>query len=111
MGRDSNPRYLAVYTLSRRAQSTTLPPIPLEEYGFIVDLREIDNECLQVGQRKWSVSVLVLTDFSKWLAVHRLEVYLEWKLRVPCRLLSATGRVGLPPRVGRVVLADFDAEV
>ena len=27
MGGDSNPRYLAVNTLSRRAQSTTLPPI------------------------------------------------------------------------------------
>jgi hypothetical protein len=27
MGRDSNPRYLAVHTLSRRAQSTTLAPI------------------------------------------------------------------------------------
>jgi hypothetical protein len=26
-GGDSNPRYLAVYTLSRRAQSTTLPPL------------------------------------------------------------------------------------
>jgi hypothetical protein len=30
MGRDSNPRYLAVHTLSRRAQSTTLAPIQLE---------------------------------------------------------------------------------
>jgi hypothetical protein len=27
MGRDSNPRYLAVHTLSRRAQSTALAPI------------------------------------------------------------------------------------
>src|SRR5438045_1201184 len=27
MGRDSNPRYLSVNTLSRRARSTTLPPI------------------------------------------------------------------------------------
>jgi hypothetical protein len=27
MGRDSNPRYLAVNTLSKRAHSTTLPPI------------------------------------------------------------------------------------
>ena len=27
MGGDSNPRYLSVNTLSRRAQSTTLPPI------------------------------------------------------------------------------------
>src|SRR5436853_4608966 len=27
MGRDSNPRYLSVHTLSRRAQSTTLSPI------------------------------------------------------------------------------------
>ena len=27
MGRDSNPRYLTVHTLSRRAQSTTLAPI------------------------------------------------------------------------------------
>jgi hypothetical protein len=30
MGGDSNPRYLAVNTLSRRAHSTTLPPILLE---------------------------------------------------------------------------------
>ena len=28
MGGDSNPGCLAAYTLSRRAQSTTLPPIP-----------------------------------------------------------------------------------
>jgi hypothetical protein len=27
MGGDSNPRYLAVNTLSKRAHSTTLPPI------------------------------------------------------------------------------------
>ena len=27
MGRDSNPRYLAVHTLSRRARSTALAPI------------------------------------------------------------------------------------
>jgi hypothetical protein len=30
MGRDSNPRYLAVHTLSRRAQSTALAPIQFE---------------------------------------------------------------------------------
>jgi hypothetical protein len=30
MGRDSNPRYLAVHTLSRRAQSTALAPIQEE---------------------------------------------------------------------------------
>ena len=28
MGRDSNPRCLSAHTLSRRAQSTTLSPIP-----------------------------------------------------------------------------------
>jgi hypothetical protein len=31
MGRDSNPRYLAVHTLSRRAQSTALAPIQAED--------------------------------------------------------------------------------
>src|SRR4029077_6074442 len=34
MGRDSNPRYLAVHTLSRRAQSTALAPIQDEPETF-----------------------------------------------------------------------------
>jgi hypothetical protein len=35
MGRDSNPRYLAVHTLSRRAQSTALAPIQDEPETFL----------------------------------------------------------------------------
>jgi hypothetical protein len=35
MGRDSNPRYLAVHTLSRRAQSTALAPIRNEVQTFL----------------------------------------------------------------------------
>ena len=35
MGRDSNPRYLAVHTLSRRAQSTALAPIQDELETFL----------------------------------------------------------------------------
>jgi hypothetical protein len=34
MGRDSNPRYLSVHTLSRRAQSTALAPIQDEPETF-----------------------------------------------------------------------------
>src|ERR1700737_175021 len=34
MGRDSNPRYLAVHTLSRRAQSTALAPIQEQGKDF-----------------------------------------------------------------------------
>jgi hypothetical protein len=34
MGRDSNPRYLSVHTLSRRAQSTALAPIQDEPEIF-----------------------------------------------------------------------------
>ena len=35
MGRDSNPRYLAVHTLSRRAQSTALAPIRNEPTSLV----------------------------------------------------------------------------
>src|ERR1700683_3597450 len=35
MGRDSNPRYLAVHTLSRRAQSTALAPIQDKVQTFL----------------------------------------------------------------------------
>jgi hypothetical protein len=41
MGRDSNPRYLAVHTLSRRAQSTTLAPIRSEPTILV----SIDGGC------------------------------------------------------------------
>jgi hypothetical protein len=63
MGRDSNPRYLAVHTLSRRAQSTTLAPI-LEKGG----------NC--------SERVLVATVFesSNWLWTNVGE---PWKAPVP----------------------------
>jgi hypothetical protein len=35
MGRDSNPRYLAVHTLSRRARSTALAPIRNEPTSLL----------------------------------------------------------------------------
>jgi hypothetical protein len=41
MGRDSNPRYLAVHTLSRRAQSTALAPIRNEPTSLV----SIDRSC------------------------------------------------------------------
>jgi hypothetical protein len=41
MGRDSNPRYLAVHTLSRRAQSTALAPIRNEPRSLV----SIDRSC------------------------------------------------------------------
>jgi hypothetical protein len=41
MGRDSNPRYLAVHTLSRRAQSTALAPIRSEPTSLV----SIDRSC------------------------------------------------------------------
>ena len=43
MGGDSNPRYLSVHTLSRRAQSTTLPPILFEEQAFVNEAEGFDN--------------------------------------------------------------------
>jgi hypothetical protein len=43
MGRDSNPRYLSVHTLSRRAQSTALAPI-LQKVGFWIRMGERANE-------------------------------------------------------------------
>src|SRR5260370_25828497 len=45
MGRDSNPRYLAVHTLSRRAQSTALAPIRKRAYEFGVDCRCLQPLC------------------------------------------------------------------
>jgi hypothetical protein len=47
MGRDSNPRYLAVHTLSRRAQSTALAPIQDKPETFL---------CLRVGFNFFSAS-------------------------------------------------------
>jgi hypothetical protein len=46
MGRDSNPRYLSVHTLSRRAQSTALAPI-LQESGFWIRMGWVANEIAQ----------------------------------------------------------------
>src|ERR1700730_2350823 len=46
MGRDSNPRYLSVHTLSRRAQSTALAPI-LQESGFWIRKGSVANEIAQ----------------------------------------------------------------
>ena len=44
MGGDSNPRYLSVNTLSRRAQSTTLPPIHRFDWAEIANfLCRIEN--------------------------------------------------------------------
>src|SRR5260221_9746854 len=43
MGRDSNPRYLSVHTLSRRAQSTALAPI-LQKVGLWIRMGERANE-------------------------------------------------------------------
>ena len=43
MGRDSNPRYLSVHTLSRRAQSTALAPI-LQKVGLWIRMGEGANE-------------------------------------------------------------------
>ena len=44
MGRDSNPRYLSVNTLSRRARSTTLPPIHRFDWAEIANfLCRIEN--------------------------------------------------------------------
>ena len=58
MGRDSNPRYLAVHTLSRRAQSTALAPIRNEPAilkpqrpGFNLFLGRFKHlrQCIQFG--------------------------------------------------------------
>jgi hypothetical protein len=65
----------------------------------------------ELGKENGAFRIYFGADFSKQLVVHRLEVYLERKLCDTRRPLGATGRVGLPSRVGRVVLADFDAEV
>ena len=43
MGGDSNPRYLSVNTLSRRARSTTLPPILCFEFRFRVSRNTAAN--------------------------------------------------------------------
>jgi hypothetical protein len=43
MGRDSNPRYLSVHTLSRRAQSTALAPI-LRKLRFWIQIGSHANE-------------------------------------------------------------------
>jgi hypothetical protein len=43
MGRDSNPRYLSVHTLSRRAQSTALAPI-LKRVRFWIQMEACANE-------------------------------------------------------------------
>ena len=51
MGGDSNPRYLAVNTLSRRARSTTLPPIQ----GFTPRVRRARNTTGKPTPRKCDV--------------------------------------------------------
>jgi hypothetical protein len=43
MGRDSNPRYLSVHTLSRRAQSTALAPI-LQKVRLWIQMQAGANE-------------------------------------------------------------------
>jgi len=65
----------------------------------------------KLGKENGVFRIYFGADFSKQLVVHLLEVYLERKLCDTRRPLGATGRVELPSRVGRVVLADFDAEV
>jgi hypothetical protein len=60
MGRDSNPRYLAVHTLSRRAQSTTLSPI----LGRI-DNRKIDNQSCKRRNNSSSGSWMAMKNSPK----------------------------------------------
>ena len=49
MGRDSNPRYLAVHTLSRRAQSTALAPIR-NEPTILVSIHRSCNPFVTPGR-------------------------------------------------------------
>jgi hypothetical protein len=54
MGRDSNPRYLSVHTLSRRAQSTALAPI-LQKVGLWIRMEEGANE---IAERRTPIANL-----------------------------------------------------
>ena len=76
MGGDSNPRYLSVHTLSRRAQSTTLPPIPVcEGQAFVNETEWFDNSCDKDCFRIAIISVLfVLRTFQTSHAVARADV-------------------------------------
>ena len=54
MGRDSNPRYLSVHTLSRRAQSTALAPIRVKP--TILRLIGTACKCFQKRGRQLRIS-------------------------------------------------------
>ena len=50
MGRDSNPGYREVHTLSKRAQSTTLPPIRKKGKIYVTAFRGLGNLCLRQAE-------------------------------------------------------------
>ena len=72
MGGDSNPRYLAVNTLSRRAQSTTLPPIldprlagackttpPISRSGIVARKRRSSKGDVRFAEKRSAMAALL----------------------------------------------------
>ncbi len=95
-GRDSNPRYLSVYTLSRRAPSTTRTPLYMT--AFIVTLKNFAErkgfECRRFGRhRAHSGSALDTFQYTHYLPPTcgmLLQLPTLWSASSPQRLDTRT---------------------
>jgi hypothetical protein len=101
MGRDSNPRYLAVHTLSRRAQSTALAPIRNEPTS-LVSIAGACNPFVTAGalssSRRRGVAFRVVASTRS----RRLEIFSRYGVRkdaTPWAQCVALPWSGYSPRI------------
>src|SRR5258708_33588679 len=80
MGRDSNPRYLSVHTLSRRARSTCLAPIRKRAFEFGVDCRCLQPLCNAVKAAPTNHASCFTPHLGRELLRDRLQLCLELSL-------------------------------